>query len=1450
MRDKWPVGTLLHLRDGTEYTITASNEAGGTALIYFAKKHGSGIRTVLKEAFPLDWVRHCGVPVPPKYSDLAEDDPALRSCYTFLREQAAREMTISQAVADNTLQVQPLRTLLDIQWIREPDGTLWEMPDALSCCILEMDDLNHPDGRWLKDILREAMEPNSPEHPLGNLQPDSEQLLAVPPLPLTLDIVWHLLSLLEKLHHAGYLHGDINLGNVFLTMDHTGKKVLSAQLIDFGSARPLTDGRTAPLGQEDVMATAGFCAPELWGDGEQQLTSKADVYSAGKLLHCLLDQNTLEAMRCGWNDSFLCELDSTAPRYDSRISPSIQKALDQILAGAAREDPAARSSAQEMMEQVDQLRRKLAPPPWQVSLALPELNSREVLGRDADVAKLEAALREHSAMVLHGFAGIGKTKLVTLLGQDWKKRYPFTQVFYTFFPGSMESLVANTLATNISTVETTETKNGKTVPRASSLVIEDVFRELNAQMRPDDLLIIDNVDDDSRRRWSVLVHDKTLPGQQDLFTHLCALPCRVLFVTRMDISDCKGLVSFPVGKLSPAPLRAILRRYSEDAVRRSDAELDVLLALVRHHTMTVDMIARTLQESRLTVPEIYAELKQGHYDSDAFAEIEGSDYDERRIEGHLICLFRLARFGETEQSVLRCARLISENYGMRETLFLSCCPHATTAENTRNIQALDHLVRLGYIRRETNEDHEVVLRLHTLIRVVAKKEMPLDAAQAAAFLSGMPRAYKTRGVEIRMDDRITVAEAYVLALEAAPQEPFLSGYWASCASAWFHNARQHKTAESFSRMVQYLPAAMRTYRQLTDDASTAGGAAADSKKVLELYWNLWHVLDSATPGLVRQNCGITELARGYWTFCLGEPDRDLPRPVLFDEYRKCGELRAELRKKISEMFRPKDFTDYWVYTDISNDPEEKQIELGMALLERVERRSTEDYENGLRLRKWLIEERDLHCPEWSPDARGEQFRLLVQECQDYLDFLHRQTPPDAKKLASCCSSVCDLYREELKDDGKAEIYATQDFRIELDYLEHPERYKPIRDPWDIEPFCWNILSHEAEWANDPERAMQIYIRLRETCQRAQIELEETPDHPLYERIHQSLQQTVLTAGQRLGKNAPATPYEQRYQEVCRLFNEKQRQRFLSMRQRIKDVKIQKEVSQKPPPTAQEAFLAALRNGTASQTDIEAYRKKFFSELTFRCTGLDDILVTLQETGNEAELLKWLEQTIRWKNSRADSSLEQTLVNDTFSAEDRARFYSGHFDLPYYYLAAAHAARQIGETAKASALAEEIFAILSADCQTVREYSLDWNSDKLLPWLKTCSVYAYDCSVKKQYVRAGNALSTASEDFQAYLDDLNQKLKEPSTDPWGISPAKQEMKNFQEQTEKMFGFLAAQQDALEKVLPKHHPILVVHQRLEIAFCPPGKERTRLRRINVRETLLANLHSWDSWWHTED
>ena len=397
MRKKWAEGTVLYTRDGAEYKITASNEAGGTAIIYYAEKAGSGIRAVLKEFYPQEWERRKGVPVERAYVDSPDEDQGLLSCYKKLAEQAAREMKISQEIARETVHVWPVRGMLEVQSIREPDGTVWQAEGTLPCCILEMDNLNHKDGLWLQDILREAGKEKSKETPLGNLQPNSKPVLAVPPLQVTLMLVWRLLILLAKIHEAGYLHGDINLGNVFLAMDDKGANVLNAMLIDFGSARALVNGETAPLGKETVMATPGFAAPELADGGERRLTPKADVYAVGKLMHCLLDQNILEALRKGWYSDLEEELKAPTLNAsginDPQLTPAVQKSLDQILSGAAEIKPEKRSSVQEMMEQIMQLYRKIEPPARQLSLGLLQLNGDEVLGRDKDIKKIEAKMR-------------------------------------------------------------------------------------------------------------------------------------------------------------------------------------------------------------------------------------------------------------------------------------------------------------------------------------------------------------------------------------------------------------------------------------------------------------------------------------------------------------------------------------------------------------------------------------------------------------------------------------------------------------------------------------------------------------------------------------------------------------------------------------------------------------------------------------------------------------------------------------------------------------------------------------------------------------------------------------------------------------------------------------------------------------------------------------------------
>lgn len=1127
----------MYTRDGAAYTIDSANDTGGSAVIYFVSSSRSGVRAVLKEFYPSEgWVRKGGVPVPEKCAGAAWDDPLLQSGVQQLSDFAKQEMDVSQEIARRTTLVWPFREMLQVKKICEPgNGSVWIPADKvggiLPCCILLMDDLNHPDGLWLKDLLREAAFEKSAAHPLGNLQGQDELELAVPPVAAAVDAARCILSLLYRIHHGGYLHGDINLGNIFLLTDHTGGKITNAMTIDFGSARCLVDGKTAPVQKNTLFTTPGFCAPEIekgkLSDKLLQLTEKADVYSVGKLLRMMLYPEAAAAFRehrsleLWLRGAALSEWDV----YDSAVSPDVLRRLNEILTGAAEEEVDARSSVEEMLEQLDQVHLLLEPPPWQVKLALPELNGSEVIGREADICSIEKELQVHKKLVLHGFSGIGKTKLVTLLGHKWQRNYPCSQVYYAFYPGSMTGLAVDTLARNMSTVAFTEQKDGKDVPRPVAGIIDDMFRELNAHMHENDLLIIDNVDDDTQEYWDSVVHEETVQGQTDLFTRLCQLNCKVLFVTRLDVSNVTGIVPFEVDRLELEPLRAILRENSKDAKGRSDAqkrsdeELDRLIALVDRHTMTVDMIARTMRESRLTVPEIYKELSCDGYGSDAFAEISGqkdTDYSGNRIEGHLIRLFRLANFNEREQDMLRYAQLIGENSGMYETLFLSCCPHESKDENTKNLEALNHLIRLGYVQQKTEENsEEVILNLHTLVRVVARKVLAITLEQCDIFLSAMPLPYRRYGVQISHQNRIAMAEAYIQARKIAEKETFLFGYWSSCAAAWLFNVKNRSRKENYVlRIVEYLPDAMCIYNALNDGLLSVAGVSDIQKKVICLYWNLWNVLSYVTPEYVRKNYETTELAREYWTVCLDEPDRKLTYPVLFQEYEKYSERLEEIKRKLSEELHPDNYLDYWPYTDIASN--EKQIQVGKELLEHFEKKTNEDYEHYLRICKWLAEKAKEIDYEKNPDKVQIYVQEEKQAAQEYLEFLQEQEPINYEEIIDLCwdrierfekffaffisddeetlreesvqyekilletrcdysdflmkkepsdviaqMECCDYIAYRFKDEEKSRQYKNRAFQVQLDFVEHPKKYLPIQDPLEEMRVYWQV----ADWAS-------------------------------------------------------------------------------------------------------------------------------------------------------------------------------------------------------------------------------------------------------------------------------------------------------------------------------------------------------------------------------------------------
>ena len=176
------------------------------------------------------------------------------------------------------------------------------------------------------------------------------------------EVIRQVLFAVEEVHRAGYLHLDIQDGNVFIkgVLDR-GDNMIT--LLDFGAARPvLSDGLCAEIADRVIYSTRGFSAPEILyhNDGHLRLGRQADLYSIGCLLLVLLTGHRyttaeLAANRTGRFIPAFAVRKTGCPRH---LVPKMQA----ILAKALQNDPAMRyGTAGEMLADVEEMRKLLAP---------------------------------------------------------------------------------------------------------------------------------------------------------------------------------------------------------------------------------------------------------------------------------------------------------------------------------------------------------------------------------------------------------------------------------------------------------------------------------------------------------------------------------------------------------------------------------------------------------------------------------------------------------------------------------------------------------------------------------------------------------------------------------------------------------------------------------------------------------------------------------------------------------------------------------------------------------------------------------------------------------------------------------------------------------------------------------------------------------------------------------
>ena len=338
-----PAGTLVRLDGQREYVITGEPIGwGGGSILYPAQKRlwkngaatAEEISYVLKECYPASLGHSFSRNQQGEIIPANGSEEELR----YLWQVQARQMEegqISQRIYRTASRMLPIRDCSQRVELTIPGQT----EASAANTVTVMDSLAEK-GRSLTAWMKER----------GRFTPAE-----------AFRILQQLLFALEEVHRAGYLHLDIQDGNVFLRGTLEDKSEL-VTLIDFGCAREAMDGKTAPIQDMVIFTTQGFSAPEilLHNDGTLQLGAQADIYSVGCLaLYLLTGQranvNELIANRTG---IYLRPNQLRRIRCPKHLVDSMQWILKKALA----KEPGDRyASAEEMLADVTNLVDALQP---------------------------------------------------------------------------------------------------------------------------------------------------------------------------------------------------------------------------------------------------------------------------------------------------------------------------------------------------------------------------------------------------------------------------------------------------------------------------------------------------------------------------------------------------------------------------------------------------------------------------------------------------------------------------------------------------------------------------------------------------------------------------------------------------------------------------------------------------------------------------------------------------------------------------------------------------------------------------------------------------------------------------------------------------------------------------------------------------------------------------------
>ena len=468
------------------------------------------------------------------------------------------------------------------------------------------------------------------------------------------------------------------------------------------------------------------------------------------------------------------------------------------------------------------------------------LEKGHFVGREAELAALAEKLGDYGSrqIFVTGLGGMGKTALVKRFCAD----YTGGRVYFALFQDNFRDTVALRMAQGLP-----GDPDRKPDPEQDYHAVLELLRSCG----PEDILVIDNADE-PEGNFSKLAADPA-------WGELTKLPLRLIITTRCSVDR-----AVEAGAMAKESLREIFDNHGLTWLRNPDK--DALIGAVGGHTMTVDLMARTLKHNRsLSVKNLLEAMGSGTLPEQKYRPVEvdrDGDDSQAQIYVHLKNLFRVAELSETDRKLLRWAVLLPEG-GMKLEYLLEALPEELKTQPDAQID-----------RCWLSFDRETELvTMHPVLRLVCREELKPDDENCGEFLYAVGKQFNWTRYNAAKYRQF--AELFS---RAAEQLPDREADWAIRAGVLWDQVGMAANARQYEEQaVRRLEETMPDSRELATAYNNLGGTygnLGDHNKALEYKRKALaireKVLPANHPDLARSYHNV-----GYTYFALG----DLPRAV-------------------------------------------------------------------------------------------------------------------------------------------------------------------------------------------------------------------------------------------------------------------------------------------------------------------------------------------------------------------------------------------------------------------------------------------------------------------------------------------------------------------------------------------------------------------------------------------